>query len=36
MARHFLGNEKKSIYFHLVFWLKFFDSSIFNQILFFN
>ncbi|CBI33965.3 unnamed protein product, partial [Vitis vinifera] len=25
-----LVNEKKSIYFYLVFWLNFFDSSIFN------
>ncbi|KAG6633187.1 hypothetical protein CIPAW_12G031100 [Carya illinoinensis] len=33
---YFLGNEKKSIYFHLVFWLKFFDFSILNQILFFE
>ena len=24
---YFLGNEKKSIYFHLIFWLQFFDSK---------
>ncbi|KAK9661139.1 hypothetical protein RND81_O151800, partial [Saponaria officinalis] len=33
---YFLGNEKKPIDFHLVFWSKFFDSSILNKILFFN
>ncbi|KAG4145137.1 hypothetical protein ERO13_D05G079750v2 [Gossypium hirsutum] len=30
---HFLENEKRSIYFHLVFWLNLFDSSILNHIL---
>lgn len=33
---HFLGNEKESIFFHLVFWPKFLDSSILNKILFFD